>query len=144
MAMDKMKLYVKSKATFSPNVYFWKACTYLTKCMDIFLWALTYFASKMRMFTEHICNRNLPYFFAELLSMLSNLTGIQNSFCAIIPAHKHVKGNKYKYCNKVAKWLEFHLNSLFRKRLYWTYLMRLPKCSWRVWISAHYSTSYHC
>ena len=37
MAMDKMKLYLKSEATFDPNGYFRKACIYLANCMDIFL-----------------------------------------------------------------------------------------------------------
>ena len=37
MAMDKMKLYFKSKASFGPNEYFKKAHTYLANCMDILL-----------------------------------------------------------------------------------------------------------
>ena len=37
MAMDEMKLYLKSKATFDPNEYFRKAHMYLTNCMDFWL-----------------------------------------------------------------------------------------------------------
>ena len=37
LAMDKMKLYLKSKATFGPNWYFRKAHTYLTNCMNFWL-----------------------------------------------------------------------------------------------------------
>ena len=53
--------------------------------------------------TEHISIRNLPYFFVELLLMLSNLFGIQSFFRAIIWAHKHVEGSKCKYCNNTGK-----------------------------------------
>ena len=37
MAMDKMKLYFKSKATFGLNGCFRKAHTYLINCMDLCL-----------------------------------------------------------------------------------------------------------
>ena len=43
----------------------------------------------MQLFTEHIHNGNSPDFFAELLLTPSNLSGVQNLFCAIIPSHKH-------------------------------------------------------
>ena len=37
MAMDKMKLYLKLKATFGPNGYFRKAHTYLGNCINFWL-----------------------------------------------------------------------------------------------------------
>ena len=127
MAIDKMKLDLKSQdhlkyplgPRFGPSGYFRKACTCLTSYKDIFLWALVYFASKMWLFTEHIHNGNLSYFFAELLLMPSNLSAMQSFFRAItcILAHKHAKRNKYRYSNKAAKLFEFDLNSMFAKRL---------------------------
>ena len=37
LAIDKMKLYLRFKATFGPDAYFRKVLTYLANCMDIFL-----------------------------------------------------------------------------------------------------------
>ena len=61
MAMDKMKLHLKSEAIFSPDEYFRKARTYLANCMDIFLWALIYILkARGDLFTERVRGGNLP------------------------------------------------------------------------------------
>ena len=79
MAMDKMKLHLKSEAIFSPDEYFRKARTYLANCMDIFLWALIYFCEcLLNVFVMEICQSQ--YFFAELLWTPSNLSGMPNFF----------------------------------------------------------------